>query len=367
MSDLAHAAQLQAFGSQLPVYTYFDATFYEREQQHLFQNGPQYYGHRSMVANPGDYYTLGWMDHGKMLVHRPEGGIHLLSNVCRHRQALMLRGRGNSPNVVCPVHRWTYDHDGQLLGAPHFPGNPCMHLGKTALQEWNGLLFGQNRAVAEDLAKLGCKADLDLSDFHLARVETTEYAFNWKTFIEVYLEDYHVDPFHPGLGQFVNCADLRWEFGEHYSVQTVGPKNDLARPGSAVYRSWHEQALGFNQGKTPKYGAIWLTYYPNLMIEWYPHTLVVSAVLPKGPEHCTVLTEFYYPEEVVLFEPELMAAEQAAYFETAKEDDDICERMHEGRRALYQRGDNEVGPYQSPMEDGMRHFHEWLRRQMGRV
>jgi choline monooxygenase len=26
-----------------------------------------------------------------------------------------------------------------------------------------------------------------------------------------------------------------------------------------------------------------------------------------------------------------------------------------------QRGDNEVGPYQSPMEDGMQHFHEWYR------
>ena len=28
------------------------------------------------------------------------------------------------------------------------------------------------------------------------------------------------------------------------------------------------------------------------------------------------------------------------------------------------RGDNEVGPYQSPMEDGMQHFHEWYRKQM---
>jgi choline monooxygenase len=28
------------------------------------------------------------------------------------------------------------------------------------------------------------------------------------------------------------------------------------------------------------------------------------------------------------------------------------------------RGDNEVGPYQSPMEDGMQQFHEWYRRQL---
>jgi choline monooxygenase len=29
-----------------------------------------------------------------------------------------------------------------------------------------------------------------------------------------------------------------------------------------------------------------------------------------------------------------------------------------------ERGDNEVGPYQSPMEDGMQHFHDWYRGQI---
>jgi choline monooxygenase len=38
--------------------------------------------------------------------------------------------------------------------------------------------------------------------------------------------------------------------------------------------------------------------------------------------------------------------------------------MDAGRKALYLRGDNEVGPYQSPMEDGMQHFHEWYRKAM---
>ena len=36
-----------------------------------------------------------------------------------------------------------------------------------------------------------------------------------------------------------------------------------------------------------------------------------------------------------------------------------------GRRVLMERGDDEAGPYQSPMEDGMQHFHEWYRRVMG--
>ena len=60
-------------------------------------------------------------------------------------------------------------------------------------------------------------------------------------------------------------------------------------------------------------------------------------------------------------------AEQAAYFETAVEDDEICYRMHEGRKALWQRGESEVGPYQSPTEDGMQHFHEFYRRKLGKA
>jgi choline monooxygenase len=50
--------------------------------------------------------------------------------------------------------------------------------------------------------------------------------------------------------------------------------------------------------------------------------------------------------------------------ETAVEDDEIAERMDEGRKVLHARGRSEVGPYQSPMEDGMQHFHEFYRREM---
>ena len=251
-----------------------------------------------------------------------------------------------------------------MLGAPHFPGNPCLDLGRTPLQNWNGLLFDSKRDVARDLARLGVKRDLDFSGYVLDRVQIEEYAFNWKTFIEVYLEDYHVVPFHPGLGNFVSIDDLRWEFGDWYSVQTCGVKKSLARPGTPVYEKWHEVVLRYNEGREPPHGAIWLTYYPNVMVEWYPHVLVVSSIVPRGPEACSNVIEFYYPEDIVLFEREFVAAEQAAYAETAIEDAEICARMTEGRRALYKQGRSEVGPYQSPMEDGLLHFHEFMRREL---
>ena len=367
MSDLrVTPAALERSRSQLSVIDYFDESRFRHEMQVLFKDRPSYLGHSLAVPESGDYYTLPQENNGRALV-RTANGIELISNVCRHRQALMLRGRGHTDShIVCPLHRWTYDLRGQLVGAPHFADDPCLNLNRYALQSWNGMLFESAQGnVANDLAGLGPIADFDFSGYVLDHVQVHECKYNWKTFIEVYLEDYHVGPFHPGLGQFVTCDELRWEFGPHHSVQTVGTKNELARPGTPAYRQWHDAVLKYRNGVLPDHGAIWLTYYPGVMVEWYPHVLVVSTLHPKGPQETLNVVEFFYPEEISAFEREFVEAQQAAYWETCNEDDEIALRMDAGRRALMQRGDDESGPYQSPMEDGMQHFHEWYRRTIG--
>ena len=103
------------------------------------------------------------------------------------------------------------------------------------------------------------------------------------------------------------------------------------------------------------------------MVEWYPHVLTVSTLHPGRPGKTLKMVEFYYPDEITAFEREFIEVQQAAYRETSIEDDEMGERMDAGRKALLQRGDNGVGPCQSPMEDGMQHFHAWYRKQMGKV
>ena len=371
MSDLS--LQLQQASSQLPVSSYFDDALFQRELKTIFQQGPKYVGHQLSVPEIGDYHVLPQESGGRALV-RSEQGIELISNICRHRQAVMLQGRGSlntqqkgsaGGNIVCPLHRWTYAPEGQLLGAPHFAQDPCLNLQNYPLREWNGLLFEDNgRDIEADLADMGPRDALDFTGFKLDHVEMHQCNYNWKTFIEVYLEDYHVEPFHPGLGNFVTCDDLSWQFKKEFSVQTVGVANRLGKAGSPVYERWQKQLMQYRQGAVPEYGAIWLTYYPHIMVEWYPHVLTVSTLHPISPEKTLNMVEFYYPEEIVAFERDFVEAQKAAYMETCLEDDEIAERMDAGRKALMQRGDNEVGPYQSPMEDGMQHFHEWYRHKM---
>jgi phenylpropionate dioxygenase-like ring-hydroxylating dioxygenase large terminal subunit len=362
MSDVATRNQLSPAVSQLAVEWYFDEKLFELEKKLIFDAGPGYVGHELMVPETYDYRTMEWLDHGRMLVRQPDG-VYDMSNVCRHRQAIMLQGSGHARNVVCPIHRWTYETTGELIGAPHFPANPCLNLQKQKLESWQGLLFKGPRSANADLAGMKVGPAFDFAGYKLEHVELHQCNYNWKTFIEVYLEDYHVVPYHPGLGNFVTCEDLSWQFGDWYSVQKVGITS-LAKTGSPVYAKWHKAVLDYYNGELPKQGAIWLTYYPNIMVEWYPHVLVVSTLIPQDVDRTLNVVEFYYPEDIALFEPDFIKAEQAAYMETAIEDDDIGERMDRGRRALLKQGRSEVGPYQSPMEDGMQHFHEFYRRTM---
>ena len=378
MSDLS--LQLQQAESQLPVSSYFDEALFRRELETIFQRGPRYVGHANAVPEIGDYHALPQEGEGRALV-RTANGVELVSNICRHRQAVMLKGRGNlgtsakghsGGHIVCPLHRWTYNGGqnaqsrlGSLLGAPHFAQDPCLDLQRYPLREWNGLLFEDNgRDIEADLADMGPRAALNFDGMVLDHVELHTCDYNWKTFIEVYLEDYHVEPFHPGLGQFVTCEDLSWEFKPGYSVQTVGAQNLMGQAGSPVYQRWHQQLMQYRNGAAPEHGAIWLTYHPHIMVEWYPHVLTVSTLHPIGPDKTMNMVEFFYPEDIAAFERDFVEAQRAAYMETCNEDDEIAERMDAGRKALLQRGDNEVGPYQSPMEDGMQHFHEWYRSQM---
>jgi choline monooxygenase len=362
MNDAARPPALLKNPAPLPVDWYFDERVLEAERRTLFQQGPGYAGHELMAPNAGDYQVLPW-DDSKVLM-RNERGIALLGNVCRHRQSLLLRGKGNTKNIVCPLHRWTYALDGKLLGAPQLPGNPGLDLGNDPLKSWHGLLFAGSRDVARDLASLGADKEFDFSGYVLDAIETEVHPFNWKAFLEVYLELYHVTFCHPGLSQFVDPENYRWEFGERYSVQYMGVYSELGKPGNPTYAKLHDEVLRAYEGKQPPYGTLWMIYYPNVMLEWYPMSLVISTLYPRGVNACLNVVEFYYPEEIALFEREFVEAHRAAYLESAKEDAGICTHMHEGRAALYRSGATDAAPYLSPHEDGMAHFHDFLRREL---
>src|SRR5690554_7799647 len=99
MTDIGRHAHVTPALTQIPVHTYFDETVFAQERERIFKQSSVYVGHEKMVPDPGDWRTLAHEGAGRVLV-REAGGVSLLSNVCRHRQAIMLGGEAG--NVTGP-------------------------------------------------------------------------------------------------------------------------------------------------------------------------------------------------------------------------------------------------------------------------
>ncbi len=346
---------------KIPLDWYFSEEMCSIEKNLLFSM-PQYRGHISMVPRKDDYRALSLTGNTELLIHN-ENGIEILSNLCRHRQAIMLTGQGNQKSIVCPAHCWRYNTQGQLVNAPYFKENPNLPLKKISHTSWNGLLFSSHEDVASHIDSIYLNERMDFSSyaFHASETQTCDY--NWKTFIETYLEIYHVKLIHPGLRQYIDCDYISWEFGALYSSQMVRPHASWqTKSGSDIHQQWQDLLVELQQGKELAFGAEWMMYYPNTMIEHYPHALVVSIVSPESPDRCFNHIDFYHPKELIESNHPYCKAFQDAYLETATEDDVICKKMDQGRKACKGDAAAETGPFQSPLEDGIAHFHQyWIK------
>jgi len=363
-SSTIHSRTRKTAGAGLPPSWYADPAMFEIERRELFENSAMFVGRTTMVPNEGDYVALDGDGAGQLLV-RHNGEVRMVSNVCRHRQALMLNGCGSAKRIVCPVHNWAYALDGRQVAAPHFPENPRLDLASTELSQWRGLLFAGPRDASADLAPLDDWPELATDDYVLDRVEHEEHDVNWKGFLEVYLEDYHVAAVHPGFRTFVSPDDLRTpshiQFGERFFIEKVSARWPFGTAGSEIFKEYQRLLLDVSDRKPPAFGAIWITYFPSTLIEWYPHANIVTRYDPLTPTRTRLTSQYYFRRSIHQSRPDFVAATHAMFAEVTAEDHDVTVRLHEGRQALYQQGVECQGPYHEPMEQGLRHYHQFLR------
>ncbi|STY28649.1 choline monooxygenase [Legionella wadsworthii] len=349
----------------IPIQWYFDPSIYELEKENLFKQNPQYVGHHLMVPNLNDYYVLKCSNDREILIHH-ENGISLLSNICRHRQALLLSDSGNVKRIRCPIHSWSYSTQGELIHAPHFEQLPCLNLAKDNVSEWNGLLFRGNSKIQEHTIESKAYRMFDFSDYVFAQSTYQHYSFNWKIFMEVFLDNYHIPFFHNGLRRLVDVNHIEWTIKESYSIQYVDIQSDLTKFGTDNFKSYQNELLAEAKSNLPRYGAVWMAYYPNIMIEYYPYMIIISTIYPVGVAQCMNIVEFFHPKTIWEKNPGLCKAAQEAYLETAKEDEQICTRINEGRKALYEQGENQYGPYQFELEAALPSFYDFLTEHINR-
>ena len=292
--------------------------------------------------------------------------------------------------VTCPYHDWSFRRDGSLIGGPGIDFG-AGDTGSTArdrlalpdyqVLSWHGFHFAVDPARAahhvhdlgrldDDFADRGIGSWLHLDDWVVVASHDDEYRGDWKMFLEVFGDCYHVPPYHPGLASFVDCDTIEWTFGDHYHAQFL-QRSSARGNRSPNYRRWADGLDHYHAARhepTPATAVAWAAVYPNLMIEAYSGLRVISVVIPIGPHRYVNRVHYCVPADMEDLAPGLPQIIRDAYDETVVEDRALVESRFDGMQAAASLGLG-LARYHPNLsgrapEAGVAHFHGWWRRRL---
>ncbi|MDB5659251.1 MAG: hypothetical protein JWS10_1866 [Cypionkella sp.] len=225
----------------MPTAYYTDPAVLALERERLFGREWVCIGRADELPNPGDYLTFQLCDEPVVVIRGDDNKIRVLSNVCRHRGAIIAEGSGHTGRLVCPYHHWSYDRSGQLAAAPKMTTHPTFdakscRLPEFACEEWHGFIFTN---LSDNPPALGPRLqglDALIKNYHMEQM-TTRYVIeevwpsNWKSFIENFMEAYHLSPLHKTTLAPMNPTKLCSHIpaGEAYFAYNAGFSPDLPR------------------------------------------------------------------------------------------------------------------------------------------
>jgi choline monooxygenase len=335
----------------LPSHLYTEPAAFAAEKEGIFAQSWQVVGHRDQVADAGDFFTTELVGEPLLIVRGSDGELRGFYNVCRHRAGPPAEGCGSRKLFRCGYHGWTYGLDGSLLSATEIEGVEGFRAEEFALvpvrvEEWFSFIFvnldREARPLLESLGVLPKQAE----KFHFAGMKlferrTYEMKCNWKTYVDNYLEGYHLPSVHPGLNRELDYNAYVVEPHAEY-VRQFSPIRG-AQPGDTTPRRYQETS----EDLTTDY--FWI--FPNWMLNCYPDNVSLNIVLPLDPERSVAIFEWYLPEK----DHGSPAAKASVEFseQIQVEDVAICERVQKnlGSRS-YSRGRFSV-----KQEKGVHAFH----------
>lgn len=318
-------------GDGLSGALYGDPAVHAEEMDRIFTRAWVFVGHESEIASPGDWVTRRLGTEPVVLTRDQAGDVHVVANRCTHRgAALCWQARGNSRNLACTYHAWTFGLDGTLRSMPYpggFTGDKAaLGLDRPGqVDSYRGFVFANldggagpladhlgagGRDMLDRLCDLSPTGRIDVSKGWLGhRVES-----NWKLWPESDNDGYHLNWVHASmvdsapdtyyeetvLGGETGNASLAVDWGNgHIELDfRASYRNELAwlgvkRERVADYVSALEASVGTERAERllwdgPPHGYI----FPNLFLG----ELNLAIIEPVGP------TTMVHHHTAVLFE-----------------------------------------------------------------
>jgi phenylpropionate dioxygenase-like ring-hydroxylating dioxygenase large terminal subunit len=291
----------------IPPTCYVDDEHLKTEMSHIFQRKWVSVGRADRFKAAGDYETMDIGGVPVILVRDGNGILRAFANSCRHRGARLLDGEGNCRGIKCPFHGWAYKLDGRLAGAPHMETAEGFDRTENGLIEFRtgeslGFAFVCLDRDAPELAdQLG-----DFAEFHApwplqelvsTRRRAVEVPCNWKAFLDVFNEYYHLAYIHPNTVAAMYGAP-------HEGAVTTGEFATQYGPISGsggVLEDQQDHALPHIPGLKGEAntGVRYTWAFPNLTFAASPDALWMYETYPLGPHRCLAIQTVCFPRETM--------------------------------------------------------------------
>ncbi len=222
----------------LSVEPYISEEFARLEREKMWPNVWLFAAREDEMPDAGDTVVFDINDKSFLLVRQKDGAVRAFYNVCLHRARKLRTKAGNTSQLRCPFHGFTWKNDGSLKEIPcewdfkHLEGKD-MSLPEVRVNLWQGfVMITENNSLPEFTDWLGPVADhyhrYDMQDRFTAMWVSKRIPANWKATAEAFMEAWHSVTTHPQLLPFLGDANTRYDhFGDFFN-RAITPSGTLS-------------------------------------------------------------------------------------------------------------------------------------------
>ena len=224
----------------LPRECYTSPEFFEFEREAVFARSWLCVGRAEEILHAGDFLAVTVAGEPLIVVRGRDGEIRAMSAVCRHRGQVITCTSGSTRSFRCPLHFWSYDLNGRLIGAPRMGDRDeleklrrTVHLPEVRHEIWHGFIFVNLDVGAAPLGPSLAKLEPFWKNYEAAGLVAVPpvpadkvLPWNWKLHFENFTDAYHPEFVHRGTHDF--APSVHPDGGVEFTPMT-GADNAIVR------------------------------------------------------------------------------------------------------------------------------------------
>ena len=349
----------------LPFECYWEDSVFIQEQKLIFANQWLGLGRADRLELPGEYEVFELCGQTLLLIRDQDKALRLYANTCRHRGTKLLDGTGQCQAISCPFHGWTYALDGNLKHAKTMSENPNFDFSEHSLIEYNlkeiqGFLFAFLGNQPTDLdTQLGDFSELhqpwSLNELITTRREVFEVQCNWKAFLDVFNEYYHLSNIHPTSidNLYIKPEEADKTTGDYAS------QFGFTTGTGALLEAHQSNALPKmeNLGDPWNLGARYSWVFPNMTFAASQEAIWVYEANPITSQSCQVRQSICFPKNTTEL-PDFKEKSQAYYQRLDDALDEDIAALENQQKGL-NKSPSLQGQFSTLMESNVATFAQW--------